>query len=394
MKLNKTKTDDEIYYYFLENGEKRFMYRHKYYDGAGKRKEKKQSSFLTEKDALKALIEVKAALMRGQVKQVEHSQLTVEKWLDIWYETYSDGWEVTSRLQRKNAIEHQMKPLLGKYKLRELEKTTYIRAYIKPLQAKYKPRSVALFHRLFKIAINAAVEDEIIPRNRFSKINLEVDDDLDNVLTAQELIVFLKAAEQENITNYTLMLLLAYSGVRRGEAMALKWKNVDFEQSTLTIEATRDKHGYRTPKTRRSYRTIPIDAILIKQLATYQKWCVETKFSYGMKLDKANDFVFISFQDGQPIADNMVFYSFKRVFSRLKKLGVKIEPITAHGLRHTHATLLINQGIPVQTIADRLGNTPDMILRVYAHSFKEFEVRAVSAFSDSLSGANVGANGS
>ncbi|WP_238649728.1 tyrosine-type recombinase/integrase [Paenibacillus piscarius] len=393
MKLHKTKIDDEIYYYLLGSGDKRYMYRHKYYDDAGKRKEKKQSSFLTDKDALKALIEVKATLMRGQVKQVEHSQLTVEKWLDMWFETYRDSWKVTSRKQREDAIEHQMKPLLGKYKLNELDKTTYIRAYIKPLQAKYKPRTVALFHRLFKIAINAAVEDEILPRNRFSKINLEVNDDLDNVLTAQELSVFLKAAEQENITNYTMLMLLAYSGIRKGEAMALRWKNIDFERSTLTVEATRDIHGYRPPKTRRSFRTVPIDALLIKQLATYQKWCVETKFAYGMKLDKMNDFIFISFQDGQPVAGNITFYSFKRIFDKLKKQGVEIKPISAHGLRHTHATLLINQGIPVQTIADRLGNTPDMILNIYAHSFKEFEMKAVSAFNESLtSGANVGAN--
>src|SRR5690606_27879057 len=107
----------------------------------------------------------KADVLNGNHKKVEHSQMTVGQWLDIWYETYSDGWKVTSRKQRENAIEHQMKPLLGKYKLNELDKTTYIRAYIKPLQKKYKPRTVALFHRLFKIAINAAVEDEILSRN-------------------------------------------------------------------------------------------------------------------------------------------------------------------------------------------------------------------------------------
>ena len=394
VKLHKTKIDDEIYYYLLKNGEKRFMYRHKYIDARGKRKEKKKSSFLTDQAALKALIEVKANLLRGQINQVEHSQMTVSQWLDVWYDTYHTSWEVTSRLQRRNAIDQQMKPLLGKYKLNALDKTTYIREFINVLQRKYSDRSVALFHSLFKISINAAVEDEIISRNRFSKVKIEIDEELNNVLTAQELNTFLAAAQQhENITNYSLILLLAYTGVRRGEALGLRWKNIDFNKSTITIEGTRDRLGFRTPKTKRSYRTIPIDVVLLKQLIAYQKWCVETKFAFGMKLDKKNDFVFISFQDGTPIGDNMAFYSFGRIYKKLQNEGVAINRVTAHGLRHTHATILINQGIPVQSIANRLGNTPDMILSIYAHSFREFELKAVSAFSDSLiSGANSGAN--
>lgn len=396
MELNKTKTD-EVYYYFLKNGEKRFMYRHKYYDNLGKRKEKKESAFVTEKEALKALVEVKAALLNGQVKQVEHSQMTVAQWLDIWYETYNSSWEVTSRLQRKDAIKNQMKPLLGKYKLGALDKSTYVREYINVLKKKYSDRSVALFHRLFKIAINAAVEDEIIPRNRFLKVAIEINDELDNVLTASELDLFLQTAKKhENITNYSIILLLAYTGLRRGEALGLRWKHIDFNENMLTVECTRDRYGCRTPKTKRSYRKIPIDQVLVNQLITYQKWCIETKFSYGMKIDKENDFIFISYQDGVPIAENMVFYSFKRVHEILKKEKTPVNEISPHGLRHTHASILINLGIPVKTIADRLGNTPDMINNVYAHSFQEYELKAVSAFSGSLafgaSGANSGAN--
>lgn len=226
-KLYKSNKDNEVYYYYLKNGEKRWMYRHKYYDVFGKRKEKKESSFRTEKEALKALLEVKASLLNDQSKQVEHSQMTVSQWLDIWYETYNSGWEITSRLQRRNAIEYQMKPLLGKYKLNKLDRTTYVREYINKLSKKYKPSTVALFHRLFKIAINAAVEDEIIPRNRFNKISIEQEEELDNFLTSEELNILLDVTKKhENITNYTFILLLAYTGLRKGEALGLKWKNI------------------------------------------------------------------------------------------------------------------------------------------------------------------------
>ena len=273
------------------------MYRHKYYDIFGKRKEKKKSSFKTEKEAFRALLEVKVDLLSGQHKKVERDQMTVSQWLDIWYETYNSGWEITSRLQRKNAIKHQMKPLLGKYKLSELDRTTYVRVYINELLKTYKPTTVALFHRLFKIAINAAVEDEIIPRNRFNKISIEQNEELENFLTPDELNIFLDVAKKkENITNYTFILLLAYTGFRKGEALGLKWKNVNLKEKTVTVDCTRDRLGERSPKTKNSYRTIPIDDILVKQLQVYQKWCIETKFSYGMKLDKKNDHVLISYQ--------------------------------------------------------------------------------------------------
>ncbi|MEK3908956.1 site-specific integrase [Oceanobacillus sp. FSL W7-1309] len=394
MKLIKSKKDPEVYYYFNKDKEKLWMYRHKYYDDLGKRKEKKKSSFRAEKDALKALIEVKAAILNGQSKQVEHDQMTVSQWLDIWYETYNRGWGVTSQLQRKNAIQYQMKPLLGKYKLCKLDRTTYVREYINELSKKYKPNTVALFHRLFKIAINAAVEDEIIPRNRFNKIAIEQDDELENFLTPEELSIFLNVAKKhENITNYTFILLLAYTGLRKGEVLGLKWKNINLKEKTVTVDCTRDRYGDRPPKTKNSYRTIGIDDIVVNQLQVYQKWCIETKFSYGMKLDKKNEYVLISHQGGTPMGANTSKYLFGRIYKQLEKDEINIKEIIPHGLRHTHATMLINIGTPAKTVADRLGNTPEMIYNVYSHSFKELEDKAVAAFSEALlNGAKSGAN--
>lgn len=394
MKLNKSKVDDEVYYYFLKSGEQRWMYRHKYYDVLGKRKEKKKSGFKTEKAALRSLLEVKAALLNGQSKQVEQSQMTISQWLDIWFETYNNGWEVTSRLQRKDAIENQMKPLLGKYKLNKLDRTTYKREYINVLLKTYKASTVALFHRLFKIAINAAVEDEIIPRNRFNRITIEQSNDkLDNFLTAEELNTLLNVAKKhEDVTNYTLILLLAFTGMRKGEALGLKWNNINFKDKTITVERTRDGYGARTPKTKNSYRTVKVDGILIKQLEQYLTWCKELKFSYGLKVDSEKDYVFISHKDGSPVGTDTLYYAFNCLYEKMEQEGIKIKRITPHGLRHTHATVLINNGIPPKTIADRLGNTVEMIYTVYTHSFEELEEKAVSVFSENLlNGAKCGA---
>lgn len=394
MKLHKSKKDPELYYYYNSKKEKMWMYRHKYYDSLGKRKEKKKSGFKTEKDAIKVLLEVKAAVLNGEVKKVENSNLTVSKWLDIWYETYSNDWEVTTRIQRKQRIDEIIKPRIGNRQLSKLDKTTYKRIFINDLLKTYKHSSVHQFHSTFTTAINAAVEDEILSHNRFTKIKIEKDDVLDNFLTPTELNVFLEISrKRNNITSHTIILLLAYTGLRQGEAFGLKWKNINFKEKTITVERTRDNHGVRSPKTKNSYRTIAIDNIPLQQLKVYQKWCMETKFKYGLKMDKSDDYVFISNQSGSPCSYMVIQHAFKMIYKQCEKEKNMLKKITPHGLRHTHATVLINNGIPPKTIAERLGNTINMILNVYSHSFKEIEDKAVSVFSESLSnGAKTGAN--
>ncbi|TYR82116.1 site-specific integrase [Priestia megaterium] len=379
MKLHKSKKDNDLYYYFNAKNEKMWCYRYRFYDALGKRKEKSKQGFKSEKDAYRALLEVKASVLNGDVKQVENSNLTVSEWLDIWFETHKSDWKITSQIQRENAIKYQMKPLLGKYKLAELDKTTYKRVFINELMKKYEPSTVRLFHRLFKVAINAAVDSEIIPRNRFLKITIPGEETFDNFLTAEELKAFLAAVKKmENITNYSIILLLAYTGLRKGEALGLTWNDVDFENKSITVERTRDKKGARAPKTKNSYRTILIDDTLLQQLKLYRKWCKQTMLSFGKRLSD-DDYIFISYQSGTSMGENTLKYVFDRI---IKKTGLKT--VTPHGLRHTHATILIGQRIPVKVIAERLGNTPQMILDIYGHSFKALEEESVLAFEQAL----------
>ncbi|MCM3791056.1 site-specific integrase [Domibacillus indicus] len=105
-----------------------------------------------------------------------------------------------------------------------------------------------------------------------------------------------------------IILLLAYTGLRVGGSMGLTWNDIDFEKKTLTVNKTRDRHGTRAPKTKRSYRTILVD-----------------------------DFIFISPFSGEPSIDNVLQTCFQRICG---KAGLK--RIAPHGLHYTHATLLIS----------------------------------------------------
>ncbi len=386
MKLYKTDIDEEVYYYFLKNGDKRWMYRHKYYDLFGRRKEKKKSGFESENAAYRELLEIKAAILDGQLISVEKNQLTISQWFDIWYETNERGWEIKTKLQRKSIIDNHIKPLIGKHKLVTLNKSTYVREFISKLTSlELKESSISLIHDIFKIGINAAIDDEIINRNRFTKITFEKEE-LDNFLSPKELNSFLMyAGKYCNITTYTAILLLAYSGLRKGELLALKWKHIDLTNNKVTVSHTRDKHGIRSPKTKNSYRTIGIDEIVINQMRLYKKWCIEKNLQYGNAFDKFNDHIFISYKDGEPINDYYFNDAFKLLYEKIKLDGFNLKEITPHGLRHTHATVLISNGVPPQAIAKRLGNTVKMIYEVYSHFFDELEEVSVQAFNDSLS---------
>lgn len=395
MKLYKSKKEPEVYHYLNKKNDKLWLYRHKYYDVLGKRKEKKRSGFTTEKEAIKALLEIKAQLLNGNHIQVEHSSLTIGQWLDTWYEMNEKNWKVTSRKQREMAIRLQMKPLLGHYKLQTLDKVTYQREYINALEKKYKPSTVKLLHNLFKIAINAAVDAEIITRNRFTKVifkeNVASDEssNVANFLSPHQLVQFLDVAKEDNITIYTFLLVVAYSGVRRGEAAGLMWKNIDFDNNTITIERTRDNKGTRSPKTRNSYRKILMDPSVMAQLKLYRKWCIEKRLAYALPFNEET-YTFISYQTAEPITDSALLYGFRRA---LKKANITAN-ITLHGLRHTHCTILLNQGMNIKVIAERLGNTPQMIYDIYGHVLKEVEQQSVDIFSRSLKaiGADFGAN--
>ena len=389
MKLHKSGKDPELYYYFNAKGEKLWMYRHKYNDDTGKRREKKKSGFTSEKTALQALLEVKAATLRGETKQVEYDQITVGEWLDIWYDMNKKKWKKSTCVQRETVIRLHLKPMIGKYKLQSFDKLTYERQFINKLEGKFKESTIRIWHNIFKIAINAAVESEILLRNRFRKVAI-VSNEVEiaiNYFTPIELVIFLNDAKKhEPITNYCFLMTIAYTGIRKGEAMGLQWKNIDFENNTIKIERTRDHHGVRSPKTKNSYRTISIDEVVLNKLATYKMWCKKTLFSYGEKITEET-FVFITDHGGYPLSS--IRRSLGRILDR-----TALPKITLHGLRHTHCTILLNRGRNVKVIAERLGNTPAMVYNVYGHVLKESEQESVTLFSESLelSGATFGAN--
>jgi integrase len=159
---------------------------------------------------------------------------------------------------------------------------------------------------------------------------------------------------------YMPSLLAASTGLRRGEVLGLRWRDVDLEKGTLqvtqAVEVVGGKLGVKPPKTERSARTIKLPSPLVTELERHRKDQLEQRLKVG--LGGRPDLVFTS-----PLGNMLHPDSVSEAF--VNKVA-EIKPITFHGLRHTHITLLLRSGVPVHVVSARAGHAkPSITLDTY-----------------------------
>lgn len=172
--------------------------------------------------------------------------------------------------------------------------------------------------------------------------------------------------------------LLAYTGMRKGEAMALEWGDVDFEKSRLHITKSvgvgiLEKKKVYKPKTEKSTRTLDIDDETMKILEKWRK----TQLQVGGRISK----LLFTNSRGSYIVRSLPI---KVLDSHCKRYG--IEPITLHGFRHTHCSLLFASGASIKEVQERLGHSDvKTTMDIYAHVTETCKKAAINRFSAYLS---------
>ncbi len=179
--------------------------------------------------------------------------------------------------------------------------------------------------------------------------------------TYEEFQQFIKV--ETDLLYKTLYETLYYCGLRSGELRGLIWKDIDFERKELSVKRNivvnfdGDKFLVTTPKTKSSYRTIPLPEILLRDLKELKKY---QETYYGFSEDW---FIFGNFE---PITKGKIR---ERKNKNCKLAGVK--QIRIHDFRHSCASLLINNGANITMVAKYLGHTKiDETLNTYSHMFK------------------------
>jgi integrase len=194
------------------------------------------------------------------------------------------------------------------------------------------------------------------------------------ILNADQIAAVLDALKGHSI--YPIAALAIATGMRRGELLALRWKNVNFDASEVrvehSLEQTKAGLRFKAPKTKHGRRTISLPASAADMLREHRKKQLELRFALGMGKPGVEALVFCS-HDGKPLSPNYLSIQWRRAANLPKK-------VTFHALRHSHASALIAAGIDVVTVSRRLGHaSPNITLGVYAHLFSKTDVAAAEA---------------
>jgi integrase len=221
---------------------------------------------------------------------------------------------------------------------------------------------------IFKKALELEVlkkdptEFTYVPRQQKTIEEIEEKKEIPNYLERHELKHFLQVTKKLGLDqDYSIFLLLSYTGLRAGELCALKWRDIDMDEQTISISKTyynptnnRKEYKLLTPKTPTAARVIDVDDTIINELKRHQLF-QKKKIMEHRDIYHDEGFIFTSMDDKQPGYP----YYIKKVENRMKRLlklaGLNSE-LTPHSLRHTHTSLLAEAGVSLPQIMERLGH--------------------------------------
>lgn len=308
--------------------------------------------------------------LQAQGRSIGTGDQTVEEYLYGWLDNVV---RLHASPQTCEAYEKRIRWIakhIGHVKLNRLKPAHIDKAYRAMLESGLSTRTIYTTHGTMKQAFALAEMRDQIAVNPFRQVKTpRVDAPEMQTLTAAELRRLFAATEGDPW--YAMWVLLGTTGIRVGEALALRWSNV----TESAVRITRSLHPEEGKgmvlgpvKNKSSNRTLDITPFCATALAAHrQSQTIHI-------LDRERDFVF-RHEDGTPYRHEKVRIAFVRA---LEKAG--LPQIRVHDLRHTYATLMLEQGIPVHKVAQMLGHAnPNITSAVYSHVTKKMDSDALSA---------------
>lgn len=246
--------------------------------------------------------------------------------------------------------------------------------------------------QIFEYAIFA----ELLQRNPMTNTKLPKQEkkESENYFSLEELKEFLEILNtEESLKHILIFQLLITTGVRKGELSALRWVDVNFEEQLLHIGKSyatiRTEDPNATRKTIRiqkntknvsSERILPIDFQTIELLKLWKKEQAEELLQFGINTKTKNQLIFTYVNADGAINQPLHADYSNNIMKRLEK-KYKFKHVTIHGLRHTHATLLLEGGASIKETQDRLGHkNAETTLNTYSHVTEKAQRNAVEKF--------------
>ena len=362
----------------------------------GERKQVTRSGFDTLQKA--KIVAAKLVTDVSEGTYVEEKGIAFERFAKDWLKMYEKtGVKISTVRVRKHEsgrmIEH-----FKFVKLKDVTKKMYQDA-INSLSEDLSCRTVAGIHATARMIFGRAVELDMLknnptdyaklPKKQITVEQLEQEEEIPKYLEKEELALFLKTAEESGLLNDSLIFnVLAYTGMRVGELCALKWRDINFEENTISITKTyynprnsTAEYVLLTPKTKASRRTIEIDPGLTEALKKHKKKQAAVQMRHA-DIYHNEDFI-LGKMEGKYLGYPELIKNIELRMARLLKLGKLNRALTPHSLRHTHTSLLAEAGVGLQEIMERLGHKDDHTTRtVYMHVTKDKKKEAAQKFSE------------
>ncbi len=305
--------------------------------------------------------------------ELPDAKRTVGDLLDAWLETSAPSLRPRTLADYRRTCERHILPKLGNVPLCKLT-PSHIQRLINALQKAGKARTAQLVYVLFHRALRLAVMWGWVLENACERVVRPVyHAERRQIWTPEELSTFLEGTRGHWL--WPLWVLAVGSGARLGELLALTWSDVDMERGTLTIRRTlhrvNGEYVFAAPKTRAGERTIALPAEAVQALKRQRAWQAQRRLRAGGEWQDWG-LVFTG-ERGQPLCQSVVQHALKRECQRLG-----LPELTPHGLRHLHASLLLEGGLAVPQVAKRLGHaTPQVTMSIYAHAVDRHDRQAV-----------------
>ena len=336
----------------------------------------------TRKEVAEKLTDVMAGRDKGLI--FDAGKLTVGEHLEQWLADVVKP-SASHRTYSTNAqqVRDHIAPMLGRIKLKELRKAHIDRLYREKLDSGLSHATVRRVHAVLHRALEEAVKGDLIPRNPATHANKpKVKQDEIEPLDTSQAAAFLKAAKGDRFE--ALYILCLMCGLRQGEALALRWRDIDLDGGTLRVnlqlQRVRDGGGLRFSEPKNaSRRTVGLPQRAVSALKSHRKRQLEEKLAAG-SLYRDEGLVFAS-RHGTPIdAQNVVNRYYKPLLKR-----ASLPPIRFHDLRHSCLSLLAQRGEPIRDLQALAGHaTAAFTLQRYTHHYDASAKRTADAMGEIL----------
>lgn len=373
--------------YYKKDGTKQYMF--VAYLGVdpltGKQKRTTRRGFNTEREAKIAEAKLLTEISNNGFSQ--HSNSTFKAVYELWFETYQTTVKESTAWKTKQIFDKHILPAFGNIKIKDIT-VGHVQKTLNAWAKSYSKFRTFLNYtsKIFKFAINLSLlnynvcDRVMLPKSKTKK-------KVNNYYNKEQLQAFFQAWEKEdNLMHQTYFRLLAYTGMRKSETLALKWTDLNLNDHTVSIDKTVTIGENdlviisETPKNSHSERILDIDKETINLLSRWRKEQKKLLLMDGHNALNTEQLIF-SNQNNEALHPCHV----SNVLNRFIKRHA-LDAITPHGFRHTHCSLLLEAGVPIKEVQERLGHSDiKTTMNIYAHVTKKEELETGSKFANFMS---------